>query len=73
MLTLNTFDDAVLIRYVRLVLKAHESGRWGTGVATAEIAHVIRVAARQDPALMNRIRDAIELIEGRTPRPLLVH
>lgn len=73
MLTLNTFDDAMLTRYVRLVLKAHESGRWETGVATAEIAHVIRVAVRQDPALMNRIRDAIEFIDGRTPRSPLFH
>jgi hypothetical protein len=73
MLTLNAFDDAILTQYVRLVLKAHETGRWGTGVATAELACVIRVAARQDPALMLRIRDAIDLMDGRTPRPLLVH
>jgi hypothetical protein len=65
-MTLNAFDDAILTEYVRLVLKTHESGRWGTGVATAEIAYVIRVAARQDPALMQRIRDAIDLINGRT-------
>lgn len=73
MLTLNPFDDVILTRYIRRVLEAHQSGRWGTGVATAELAYVIRVAARQDPALMQRIRDAIELMDGRIARPYLVH
>jgi len=59
MLNLNAFDDAVLATYLKLVLKAHACGHWGTVRAALDIRYVIRAAARHDPKTMEHVHEIV--------------